>query len=240
MDVHTTSADNVYLDNVKIIGFRANSDGFDLLSSRYTLVKNVFFRALDDILAIKSNPSFTIPSNPSRGTENVYIEDSSIWVEAAGHAIAFMEQTTPIRNINFKNIDILHVYTDAVWFEGGTNVEGLTMDDVRLENMAGDQVFRLDGNVSNAYINNFQFLGGTMRPSSVSGNVSVTFNNLNYFGNLITSASQDQFSGSGMGGVIFTTNATPTPTPTPPSSGTDCHLWDSSQAVPSGFGAFAS
>jgi len=212
-------------DNVKAISWRGNADGVDITSVSSANVKNSFIRSTDDIFAIKADPYFLTPSN--RSTENVVIENSVGWADGAGHAIAFMEQSTPyMRNIQFKSIDILHSYVDLVWFERGTNVYDVTMDDVRVEDMLGSNIFLMEGTANNVYINNFSVLGGSVKSSVISGSVSnVTFNNLNYLGQNILSASAGQFTiGSNVTNINFTSGgsvpptATPTPTPPPPFS----------------------
>lgn len=89
------------------------------------------------------------------------------------------------------------------------NIQNVTLDDVRVEDMRGvyeHYMFLLQGTAKNIYVNNFSVFGGRMLPSLATGDLSdVTFNNLNYFGKLITDADAGQFSGSGFGGVSFTT-----------------------------------
>jgi polygalacturonase len=146
------------MNNVKAIAMLGNGDGLDLTSVSRASVKNSFIRATDDTFAIKSDPYFMRQTN--RPTENVVIEDSVGWADGAGHAIAFMEQTTPyMRNIVFRNIDILHSYVDAVWFETGVNVYDVTLDDVRVEDMRGGYIFNIEGAINNLNVNNFSLLG---------------------------------------------------------------------------------
>jgi predicted small secreted protein len=145
------------MNNVKAIAMLGNGDGLDLTSVSRASVKNSFIRATDDTFAIKSDPPFMRQTN--RPTENVVIEDSVGWADGAGHAIAFMEQTTPyVRNIVFRNIDILHSYVDAVWFQTGVNVYDVTLDDVRVEDMRGGYIFNIEGVINNLNVNNFSLL----------------------------------------------------------------------------------
>ena len=249
-------ADNFNMDNVKSIGWRGNGDGLDLTSVSRATVKNVFIRSTDDIFAMKSDPYFMTPTG--RPTENITIQDSVNWADGAGHAIAFMEQTIPyMRNILFKNIDIIHSYTAAFWMDccdAPGEQYNVTLDDVRVEDMDGSYdpyVFKIspngNGNMHDIYVNNFQLLGGRILPSIISGSDSshraynITFNNLKYFGNLITNANAGQFQiGNYTSNIQFTTGGTtptPPPPPAPPPPPPTCtNLWNSTLAVPASFG----
>ncbi len=225
------NTDSFYMDNVKYIDWRGN-DGLDLLSTSQATIKNIFIRSNDDTFAIKSDPYFITPTH--RPSENIVIQDSVSWPDGAGHAIAFMEQSTPyIRNVQIKNIDIVHAYAPAVYFiccdlNPGEQYH-VTLNDVRVEDMKFNAIFEFDGhgsgnNIRDVYINNFSLLGGNVAPSKISGTHSsavsnITFNNLNYLGRDILNASDGQFNISGnTSNIAFThgsSTSPPNPTPTP-------------------------
>lgn len=48
-------SDRVRIDDVKIIGFRANSDGIDLCNSRDVVVRDCFIRTSDDLVVVKAD-----------------------------------------------------------------------------------------------------------------------------------------------------------------------------------------
>ncbi|MBI2023152.1 hypothetical protein HYT01_01130, partial [Candidatus Giovannonibacteria bacterium] len=235
---YIVAGDSINVDNIKLIGFRHNSDAIDIIHTNSATIKNVFLRTQDDHIAIKNDPYFM--DQTGKPTQNVWVEDSVLW--PASHAISFMEQSGSINNINFKNIDIIHSYRgDIIWAEGGTNIDGVTMDDIRIENVGPNvsNIFALNSGFNNAYINNVQVLGGSSAPSTINTvypnyySANITFNNLNYFGNYILSASQGQFTIGSNANIDFTQGGATPPTPSTPS----CHILDSSQAVPTGFGA---
>jgi hypothetical protein len=224
---------SVTMDNVKSIAWRGNGDGIDLVSVSRALVKNVFIRATDDTFIVKADPSYFPKSN--RPSENIIFENSVNWADGAGHAIGFGEQTTPyIRNVQFRNIDIIHTYVPAVWFsccDASGEQYNVTFDDIRVEDMQGSYDYKvfdispnLNGNVRDVYVNNFQILGGNKPPSTISGSDSshmvsnVTFNNLNYLGTYILSPLAGQFSiGNYTANIKFTGGGTLSPLPPPPS-----------------------
>lgn len=43
----------VTVENVKLIGYRANSDGIDICNSQDVTVKNCFIRTLDDLVVLR-------------------------------------------------------------------------------------------------------------------------------------------------------------------------------------------
>ena len=48
-------SDRVTVENVKILGYRANSDGIDICNSRDVTVSSCFLRTLDDLIVVKTN-----------------------------------------------------------------------------------------------------------------------------------------------------------------------------------------
>jgi hypothetical protein len=250
---------SVYADNVKAIGWRGNGDGMEPMSTSYASIKNVFLRDTDDTLGTKSGPSYWESSMPSnRPSENFDVRDSVTWPDGAGHAFTFMEQALPYaRNIHFSNIDVIHSYTPIVYMTccdtSSASQYNVTFDDIRVEDMKEPNnvfifnAFNSGNSIHNVYINNFSILGGNTPPSEISGANSssvynVTFNNLNYLGRTIMSASDGQFNISGnVSNIQFTSGGsvpTPIPTPTPTPSNPPCNnLWNSSLSVPTGFGA---
>jgi len=45
----------VTVKNVKLLGYRANSDGIDICNSRDVTVDGCFIRTLDDLIVVKSD-----------------------------------------------------------------------------------------------------------------------------------------------------------------------------------------
>ena len=248
-------SDSVTMDNVKAITWRGNGDGLGLVSVNSALVKNVFIRSTDDTFTIKAAAWYFGLVPPNQPTENITIQDSVGWTDGAGHPFSFYEQNaTYIRNVNFRNIDIIHAYAGpVVWFsccDSTGEQYNVMFDDIRIEDNRTSSLFDLSttnvGSVHGVYFNNFQVLGGNNAPSTISGNdpshmvSDITFNNLNILGNMITSAGAGQFSiGGNTSNINFTTGGSvPPPNPTPPPANPPCNnFWNSSLAVPASFGA---
>ena len=124
------STDNVHVDNVKIIGWRGNSDGVDISNSRDVLVENCFMRTLDDAVVIKSFEG--------RGeVKNIHTRKCVVWNELAHSLSIGAEIRENVSNVLFEDCDVIHdvgretalrVYhcDDAI-------ISDVTFDNIRIE-----------------------------------------------------------------------------------------------------------
>jgi hypothetical protein len=95
------SSDNIHVDNIKIIGWRGNSDGVDISGSRDVLVENCFMRTLDDAVVIKSFTGYG-------EVTNIHTRKCVVWNELA-HALSIgAEVHENISNILFEDCDVIH------------------------------------------------------------------------------------------------------------------------------------
>lgn len=95
------ASDNIHVDNIKILGWRGNSDGVDISNSRDALVENCFFRTLDDAVVIKSFEG--------RGeVRNIHTRKCVVWNELA-HALSIgAEVREDVTNVLFEDCDVIH------------------------------------------------------------------------------------------------------------------------------------
>ena len=95
------NSENVDISNVKILGYRANSDGVDICNSRNVTVHGCFIRTLDDLIVIKT----THGGGP---TENIHAYGNVLWNEVA-HAVSVgAEIVEDITGVLFEDNDIIH------------------------------------------------------------------------------------------------------------------------------------
>lgn len=95
------NSERVVIDGVKILGYRANSDGVDICNSRDVTVRNCFIRTLDDLIVIKT----TVDGGPTVG---VHAYKNVLWNEVA-HAVSVgAEIRKDISDILFEDNDIIH------------------------------------------------------------------------------------------------------------------------------------
>ncbi|MER3496375.1 MAG: endo-polygalacturonase [Armatimonadota bacterium] len=95
------ASERVKVENVKMFGYRANSDGIDIVSSRDVVVENCFLRTFDDLIVIKSDAE----GGPTR---NVRVRNCVLWNEFA-HALSLgAEMSAPVSDIRFEDCDVIH------------------------------------------------------------------------------------------------------------------------------------
>lgn len=138
--VHLSRCNDVKIAGMKQVGWRANSDGIDIEASCNVRVSNTFLRNADDCVAVKSKPR-----GDGKGivTEDILIEDTIFWNSLPGNAmeIGFELIADAVRNVTFRNCDIIHVERGAAFsIHNGDNatVENVRFEDIRVEDVRGD------------------------------------------------------------------------------------------------------
>ncbi len=129
-------SDNVRFANVKVIGWRDNDDGIDIVGCRNLSVEGCFLRTKDDCIAVKASPGyFEEGESGLRNVRTVRVIDTVLWNAEWGNAmeIGFELQTEKVSDILFKDCDIIHVE------RGGTftihNGDFATVEDIRFESI---------------------------------------------------------------------------------------------------------
>ena len=132
-------SDYVRISNVKIIGWRDNDDGVDIVGCTNLSIEDCFFRTKDDCIAIKASPGyFEEGESGLRNVKNVRILNSVLWNAEWGNAmeIGFELQTRSVSDIIFKNCDIIHVERGGTFtIHNGdfATVENILFEDIRVE-----------------------------------------------------------------------------------------------------------
>lgn len=125
---------NVVIDNIKILGGRAqNDDGINPCNAQDVLVKNCFIRTDDDCLALKGMQNSPNATN----VERITVENSILWCDRARIFLLGHESRAPyMRDLIFRNIDIIHFSMTAFLLEPG--------EEMKLENAVFEN-FRING-----------------------------------------------------------------------------------------------
>lgn len=124
------SSDSIHVDNIKILGWRGNSDGVDISNTRDVLVENCFMRTLDDAVVVKSFEG--------RGeVKNIHTRKCVVWNELA-HALSIgAEIRENVTNVLFEDCDVIHdVGRETalrVYHCDDAMISNVTFQDIRIE-----------------------------------------------------------------------------------------------------------
>ncbi len=146
--------DNVYIDNINIVGCRGNSDGVDICGTRNALVEHCFIRTWDDCFVAKAFDTGNL--------ENVLFRDSTLWNDFARPLEIGVEiRADYARNIKFENIDILHSVTGyplmGIHHGDRGKLRNIVFDNIRIEDAPGAQIF--DVRITNSVWNEDNSMG---------------------------------------------------------------------------------
>lgn len=119
---------NVTIDNIKIVGqWRYNTDGIDIVNTSNVFIKNSFIRSFDDTITLKGI------YDKVKIIENITVENCVMWC-GWGRNIEIGAETAvdEIRNIVFKDCDLIHSSTAAIDIY---NCHYAAVHDVKFENI---------------------------------------------------------------------------------------------------------
>ena len=119
---------NVQVTNMKVFGWRLNSDGIDIDGSQNVALTNSFFRTYDDEVVVKTN---TYPAS------NIQVSSCVIWNQIA-HAFSVGDEINAVaQNISFSDSDIIHDRGReallAVYNAGSGLVQNVAWSNIRVE-----------------------------------------------------------------------------------------------------------
>ena len=123
-------SDRVKVENVKLLGYRANSDGIDICNSRDIAVKGCFIRTLDDLIVIKTDKG----QGKSRG---IVAQDCVLWNEVA-HALSVgAELREDVEDVVFKNCDVIRdkgrEWSLRIYHSDSARISNVRFEDIRIE-----------------------------------------------------------------------------------------------------------
>jgi hypothetical protein len=134
---------NVTYHNIKIVSDNDWDDGIDIVGSQKVLVDGCFIRTKDDCIAIKSGVSYFSKFENGFMVDDVTIKNSVFWNGVWGNAleIGFETRTDTIKNITFKNCDIIHTEgpegTFTIHNGDRALVKNVRYEDIRVEDAQG-------------------------------------------------------------------------------------------------------
>jgi hypothetical protein len=162
--LHLRNCRDAAVRNVKIISWRENGDGIDVVASQDVTVEDCFVRSWDDALVVKSylydpqtkrylwggskvNWKKIAPRLRAPEVRNVAFRRCVIWLDRA-HALEIGKETAAraISDIEFSDIDIIHgFHVAAMDIQSGDRaaIRGVRFRDIRLEDQRSRHLIQI-------------------------------------------------------------------------------------------------
>jgi hypothetical protein len=123
-------SDRVTIKNVKVLGYRSNSDGIDICNSRDVLIDGCFLRTLDDLVVVKSDKGQGV-------VQHVVVRNCVLWNQVA-HALSIgAELRENIDDVLFTDCDVIHdtgrEWTLRIYHCDSALVSNVRFADIRIE-----------------------------------------------------------------------------------------------------------
>lgn len=120
-------SDRVRVHNVKMIGYRANSDGVDICNSRDVLVEDCFMRTLDDLIVVKADKG-------QGEVRHIVARGCVLWNQVA-HALSVgAELRENVTDVLFTDCDVIHDQ-GREWSLRVFHCDAARVSDIRFENI---------------------------------------------------------------------------------------------------------
>ena len=124
---------NIHVDGVRMLGYRENSDGIDLVDCHNALVENCFIRTGDDAICLKS-----MGGTPRVETHDIVVRHCSVWNDKVRAFGVAGETRHNVYHAVFEHCDVLHSFADwttevcalAVYICDGAEVSDITFRDI--------------------------------------------------------------------------------------------------------------
>jgi hypothetical protein len=139
----STASKKVVYNNLKIVSSNDWDDGIDIVGSQHVLVNNCFIQTKDDCIAIKAGVNYFTQFNSSHNVDDVVVQNSVLWngIWGNGLEIGFETRADTIRNITFRNCDLIHVEgpegTFTIHNGDRAVVKNILYEDIRVEDSRG-------------------------------------------------------------------------------------------------------
>jgi hypothetical protein len=129
--------------NVKLCNSRVqNDDGINPCNSQDVLITDCFIRSDDDCIALKGLDFSAENSN----VERITVENSTLWCDRARiFLLGHESRAAYMRNITFRNLDIIHFTMTPFLLEPGEDMrlEDITIEDIRMHGEGQREFIRL-------------------------------------------------------------------------------------------------
>ncbi|MHB1458399.1 MAG: glycosyl hydrolase family 28 protein [Armatimonadota bacterium] len=123
---------NVTVDNLKICSSRCeNNDGIDIVNSQHVFITNSFIRSDDDSIAPKG-----MGAGNGMAVDDVKVTKCVLWTDRAHiWRVGCESRAESMRNMLFKDIDVIHFSNWEPWLISLQPAEDMPMENIRFENI---------------------------------------------------------------------------------------------------------
>jgi len=143
---------DIDIRGVKLLGFwRYNADGCDFCNVTNASIRDSFIRSFDDSIVVKG-----LLKNAEKPTENIRAENCVLWCDWGRALEIGAENCAPyIRDITFRNIDIIHGMDVMLDVQLGDRamIENVLYEDIRVEYTALMQSPKFQKGENDVYYN---------------------------------------------------------------------------------------
>ena len=124
-------SERVSVNNIKLFGVRANSDGIDICNSRQVEVDHSYLRTMDDLVVVKT------PEAESGESAHIEVKNCVLWNELA-HALSIgAELRASVEHVHFSDCDIIHdkgrEWLLRVYHCDAADIHDVTFENIRIE-----------------------------------------------------------------------------------------------------------
>ncbi|MBE5787062.1 MAG: hypothetical protein E7324_05930 [Clostridiales bacterium] len=134
--IHITGSEEAEVDNVKLFGYRENSDGIDITSSENAYVHDCFIRTGDDAVGVKA-----LYYPPRVGGKNILCERCVVWNDKVRCFGIPCESRNDISDVTFRDCDVIASYANwtlelgslVVYISDHGTISNIMFDDIRID-----------------------------------------------------------------------------------------------------------
>ena len=129
--VSLRDCNNVHIDNIKIFGHRANSDGIDITACMDVLVENCFLRTWDDLIVVKTL------RGSAQDARRIHVRKCVLYNEIA-HALSIgAELTRDVEDVLFEDCDVIgdhgREWTLRIFHTDAALIKNVRFENIRIE-----------------------------------------------------------------------------------------------------------
>ncbi len=129
------ACEDVLVEEVKIIGYRENSDGIDLVSTKRAVVQDCFLHTGDDAVCVKAMVRGRC------GGKDILVQRCIVWNDKVRCLGVAAESVEDISDLIFRDCDVLRSYADwtmelgalVVYISDHALVQNVLFEDIRIE-----------------------------------------------------------------------------------------------------------